>query len=128
MPSSIMYVSRGLLPNTDASRPSPVWCPNRAFATFDTAGARTSSVRGLANLRKVRIRSHIWLDRRLGHALLAGPAIAGLRQRKWNCTDSKKKQQIKRASDKMRFDGGINLLFHLVLSSLDGCKFAEEIR
>jgi hypothetical protein len=35
-----------------------------------------------------------------------------LRQRKWNCTDSKKKQQIKRASDKVRFDGGINLFFH----------------
>ena len=37
---------------------------------------------------------------------------AFLRQCKWNCTDSKKKQQIKRASDKVRFDGGINLLFH----------------
>ena len=35
-----------------------------------------------------------------------------LRQRKWNCADSKKKQQIKCAPDKVRFDGRINLFFH----------------
>jgi hypothetical protein len=51
----------------------------------------------------------------LGHDLLGSRVAAGLRQRKWNCTDCKKKQQIKRASDKVRFDGGINLFFHLVL-------------
>src|SRR4029453_8977866 len=34
VPSSIMYVSRGLLPITDAFLLTPVLCPNRAFATF----------------------------------------------------------------------------------------------
>jgi len=36
-----------------------------------------------------------------------------LRQRKWDSADGQKQKQVKRASDKMRFDGGINLFFHL---------------
>jgi hypothetical protein len=38
-----------------------------------------------------------------------------LRQRERDRTDGKKQKQIKSASDKMRFDGGINLFFHWVL-------------
>ena len=36
-----------------------------------------------------------------------------LRQCEWNGANSQKQKQIKRASDKMRFDGGINLFFHV---------------
>jgi hypothetical protein len=39
-------------------------------------------------------------------------AHVSLRQREGNRTDSYKQKQIKSASDKMRFDGGINLFFH----------------
>jgi hypothetical protein len=42
-----------------------------------------------------------------------------LRQCKWNGANGNKQKKIKRASDKMRLDGGINLLFHLVLSSME---------
>jgi hypothetical protein len=35
-----------------------------------------------------------------------------LRQCEWNGADGHKQKQVKCASDKMRFDGGINLLFH----------------
>ena len=38
-----------------------------------------------------------------------------LRQRERNRAYSQKQKQIKSASNKMRFDGGINLFFHLVL-------------
>src|SRR4051794_21548760 len=34
-------------------------------------------------------------------------------QRERNRTDSHKQEQIRRASNKMRFDGGINLFFHV---------------
>jgi hypothetical protein len=37
------------------------------------------------------------------------------RKRKWDRADSHKQKQVKRASDEMRFDGGINLFFHLGL-------------
>jgi hypothetical protein len=46
------------------------------------------------------------------HALLGSPANAGLRQRKWDGAHGHEQKQIKCASDKMRFDSGINLLFH----------------
>ena len=45
--------------------------------------------------------------------------VKDLTREEVNVFDSKKKQQIKRASDKVRFDGGINLLFHWVLSSFE---------
>jgi hypothetical protein len=35
-----------------------------------------------------------------------------LRQRKWDSADGQKQKQVKRASDKMSFNGGINLFFH----------------
>jgi hypothetical protein len=35
-----------------------------------------------------------------------------LRKREWNGAHGHKQKQIKRASDKMRFGSGINLLFH----------------
>jgi hypothetical protein len=57
-------------------------------------------------LRKVR---GIWPGCRLGHAALRG---ISLRQRQWNCADGHKQKQVKRASKKVRFGGGINLLFH----------------
>ena len=53
-----------------------------------------------------------WLD----HTWLDIAATARLRQRERDRTDGHKQKQVKRASNKMRFDGGINLLFHLVLS------------
>ena len=46
-----------------------------------------------------------WLTSRL-------PGVVSLRQRKWDSADGQKQKQVKRASDKMRFDGGINLFFH----------------
>jgi hypothetical protein len=43
-----------------------------------------------------------------------GPlGTVALRQCEWNGTDGKKQEKIKCASDKMCFDGGINLLFHV---------------
>jgi hypothetical protein len=51
----------------------------------------------------------------LGRDLLGSRVAAGLRQREWNRTHSDKQKQVKCASDKMRFDGRINLFFHLVL-------------
>jgi hypothetical protein len=35
-----------------------------------------------------------------------------LRQREWDRADGQQQKQIKCASDEMRFDGGVNLLFH----------------
>ena len=43
------------------------------------------------------------------HCVFAGVA---LRQREWDRADSDKQKQVKRASNKVRFDGGVNLLFH----------------
>jgi hypothetical protein len=42
-------------------------------------------------------------------------ATAGLRQREWNRAHSDKQNQVKCASDEMRFNGRINLFFHLLL-------------
>jgi hypothetical protein len=42
-----------------------------------------------------------------------------LRQREWNGAHGQEQKQIQRGSNKMRFDSGINLLFHLVLSSFE---------
>jgi hypothetical protein len=36
-----------------------------------------------------------------------------LRKREWNRANGQKQKQIKRAPDEMRFDGGINLFFHV---------------
>jgi hypothetical protein len=52
---------------------------------------------------------HIWVARRISHAPLDNVA---LRQREWNGAHGHKQKQLKGASDKMRFDSGINLLFH----------------
>jgi hypothetical protein len=41
-----------------------------------------------------------------------GFADVALRQCEWDRADSDEQNQIKRASNKMRFDGGINLFFH----------------
>ena len=41
--------------------------------------------------------------------------VVSLRQREWNRAHSHKQKQVKCASDEMRFDGWINLFFHLVL-------------
>jgi hypothetical protein len=47
-----------------------------------------------------------------GHSSPRSPATARLRQCERNCADGHKHKQVKRASNKMRFGGGINLLFH----------------
>jgi hypothetical protein len=36
-----------------------------------------------------------------------------LRQREWDRADGQQQKQIKRASEKVRFDSGVNLSFHL---------------
>jgi hypothetical protein len=61
--------------------------------------------------RRCKIQSLVWL----GRDLLGSRAAAGLRQREWNRAHSDKQKQVKCASNKMRFDRGINLFFHLVL-------------
>jgi hypothetical protein len=38
-----------------------------------------------------------------------------LRQREWDRADGHKQKQIKCASEKMRFDGRVNLLFHFTV-------------
>ena len=53
----------------------------------------------------------VWLGRGLGHASFRS---VSLRQRERNRADSHKQKQIKRASDKMRFDGGVSFFFHIV--------------
>jgi hypothetical protein len=55
-----------------------------------------------------------WLTSRL----IARDSLHGvsLRQRKWDRADGQKQKQVKRASDKMRFNSGINLFFHWVAS------------
>jgi len=72
-----------------------------------TGSART---RGISEFR-----SHLRLARRTGYTSLH---CVSLRHREWDRTDSDKQKQIKSAPDKMRFNGGINLFFHLVLSCL----------
>ena len=49
-----------------------------------------------------------WFDQ----AWLGSAAAAGLRQRERNRADGQKHKEIKSASHKMRFDGGIKLFFH----------------
>jgi hypothetical protein len=39
-------------------------------------------------------------------------ADVALRQGEWDRAESDEQNQIKRASDEMRFDGGVNLFFH----------------
>ena len=56
--------------------------------------------------------------RRQGYGICIGKSradgsVISLRQCEWNGTDGNKQKKIKRASNKIRFDGGINLLFHV---------------
>jgi hypothetical protein len=46
---------------------------------------------------------------RTHHVLVAGVT---LRQRKWGRANADEEKQIKRTSNKMRFDGGLSLFFH----------------
>ncbi|PYX94827.1 MAG: hypothetical protein DMG67_00555 [Acidobacteria bacterium] len=64
------------------------------------------------------------LAQRLAYASLGSPATARLRQRKRYSGDGQKQKKVKCASEKMRFGGGINLLFHfgVVLSNSDLLK------
>jgi hypothetical protein len=39
-------------------------------------------------------------------------ACVSLRQREWNHADGQKQKYVKRASNKMSFDVGVNLFFH----------------
>ena len=41
-----------------------------------------------------------------------GFADVALRQCEWDRADSDEQNQIKRAANKMRFDGGVNLFFY----------------
>ena len=59
--------------------------------------------------RHILIRGVVWR----GHASFRSPATAGLRQREWDRADGQQQKQIKRASEKVRFDSGVNLFFYL---------------
>ena len=76
-------------------------------------GNRSGGRRG--SLREVRGRVRL-LERRLGDGSLGN---LSLRQREWNRADAQKQKEVKRTSNQVRFDAGINLLFHLVLSSVE---------
>ena len=53
--------------------------------------------------------NRIWLEHCLGHALFGN---VSLRQRDWDRTHGDEQKQVKRTSDKVRFDTVFNLLFH----------------
>src|SRR4029453_19425576 len=58
--------------------------------------------------RSLLVRGGVWV----------GPASlrsVPLRQREWDHADGHKQKQIKCASEKMRFDGRVNLLFHFTV-------------
>ena len=124
MPSSIWYVNRGVLASNDLSNEcflalgSFAAGARKALAGAsegELAGTRITSLgscdAGL-NPDAARFNSLIcWLSR----DLLGSRVAAGLRQREWNRAHSHKQKQVKCASNKMRFDGRINLFFHLVL-------------
>jgi hypothetical protein len=61
---------------------------------------------------------------RTGGTSIGSAATARLRQREWYGADGHKQKQVECASDKMRFGGGINLLFHLMLSFVSNPDFA----
>jgi hypothetical protein len=48
-------------------------------------------------------------DYALGHGLFGRVA---LRQREWDDADAQKEKHVKRASNKMSFNGGVGLFFH----------------
>jgi hypothetical protein len=71
---------------------------------YSTGGARQNHwARGA---RQIFVRGGVWR----GHASFRS---VPLRQREWDRADGHKQKQIKRASEKMRFDSGVNLFFHL---------------
>jgi len=43
-----------------------------------------------------------------------------LRQREWDGADGQKQKHVEGASNKMRFDGGIDLFFHFLIFSVFG--------
>jgi hypothetical protein len=57
--------------------------------------------------------------------LFAGslPVAGSLSQREWNRANGWKQKQVKRTSNKMRLDCGVNLFFHFRFSS----KFREAL-
>jgi hypothetical protein len=59
------------------------------------------------------------------HRLADAPVRSvSLGQRKWNGAYTYEQKQIKRASDEMRFDGGINLSLHLLNQWSHGSSFS----
>src|SRR6266550_3921067 len=73
------------------------------------AGGVRQSHRARGARQIVHVRGDVCLGYRLGQASLRS---VSLRQREWDRADGHKQKQIKRASEKMRFDGRVNLLFH----------------
>ena len=51
-----------------------------------------------------------------GYAALRGPATAGLRKREWDRAGGQKQKQVKGASNKVPFDGGIDLFFQFLVA------------
>jgi hypothetical protein len=72
------------------------------------SGGRWHSLRS----RRCGIKTCIWFGCRLGHGAFCS---VPLRQREWDRADGHKQKQIKCASEKMRFDGRVNLLFHFTV-------------
>jgi hypothetical protein len=71
-------------------------------------------------------RRQIWIGLQLGDTALGS---VSLRQREWNGADRQKQKKVKRASDKMRFDGGVNLFFHfgVVLVRIDFPRWKTRV-
>jgi hypothetical protein len=68
------------------------------------------------------------VDRWFDSAWLRSAATARLRQRQWNCADGEEQKQVERTSNKVGFDGGMELLFHAVLLSIQflNCEITFE--
>jgi len=84
----------------------------RSAAENYSAGTVRQSHRARGARRILLVLGDVWRDGGFCHASLRSPATAGLRQREWDGADGYKQKQIKRASEKMRFDGRVNLFFH----------------
>jgi hypothetical protein len=74
-----------------------------------TAYDARGSALARTNARDRRLSWGLWPERRLGGDLVSS---VSLRQREWDRAKSDEQKKITRTSDKVRFDTGVNLLFH----------------
>ncbi|PYJ10237.1 MAG: hypothetical protein DME93_11710 [Verrucomicrobia bacterium] len=88
------------------------------------AGGVRQSHRARGARQILHVRGDVCPGYRLGQASLRS---VSLRQREWDRADGHKQKQIKCASEKMRFDGRVNSLFHfsVVLVRILTCSSAK---